>query len=58
MLSRFIYFISFILLMPSTAIALETDILPVNDEYRLSTGDKIRIQVYNEADLYLETQWS
>jgi len=42
--------------MPSTAIALETDVLPVNDEYRLSTGDKIRIQVYDEADLYLETR--
>jgi len=44
------------LLMPSAAIALETSVLPADDEYRLSTGDKIRIQVYDEADLYLEVR--
>ena len=56
MISRFIYVVSFILLMPSAAMALENDVSPVNSEYRLSTGDKIRIQVYNEDDLYLEVR--
>ena len=42
--------------MPSISFAIENNTAPTNEEYRLSTGDKVRIQVYNEEDLYLETR--
>lgn len=46
-----------ILLFPLFAAALEDDaILQGVDDYQLGTGDKIRIQVYNEEDLYLEAR--
>ena len=43
-------------IIPSISIAIENDTSTASDEYRLSTGDKVRIQVYNEDDLYLETR--
>ena len=44
-----------LLIFPCISIsALENDTPVRNDEYRLGTGDRIRIQVYNEDDLYLE----
>ena len=47
-----------ILLFPLFAAALEDDtvVLQGADDYQLGTGDKIRIQVYNEEDLYLEAR--
>ena len=43
-------------LLPLTVTALENDSVPGINEYKLGTGDKIRIQVYNEDDLYLEAR--
>jgi polysaccharide biosynthesis/export protein VpsN len=43
-------------LFPLAVTALENDVVPDINEYQLGTGDKIRIQVYNEADLYLEAR--
>ena len=57
MTARFLLLMISLVIMPSIAIAIENGAAsPVNEEYRLSTGDKIRIQVYNEEDLYLETR--
>ncbi len=43
-------------LLPLIAVALENGAASGMSEYRLGTGDKIRIQVYNEDDLYLEAR--
>jgi len=43
-------------LVPAFAADVDGNIIPDASEYRLDTGDKIRIQVYNEDDLYLETR--
>jgi len=48
------WFIVFI--FPLAVSALENDAVTDISEYRLGTGDKIRIQVYNEDDLYLEAR--
>ena len=59
---RFYTFIQFgiiaaVLLVALPSLALENNI-PDARNYRLSTGDKLRIQVYGEDDLYLETRIS
>ena len=46
----------FVIFYPLTLTALENDVVPGANEYKLGTGDKIRIQVYNEDDLYLEAR--
>jgi len=41
---------------PLAAAAVEDNTVTNINEYQLGTGDKVRIQVYNEADLYLEAR--
>lgn len=42
--------------IPAQAVTEGEDAPKLAGEYQLDTGDKIRIQVYNEPDLYLETR--
>lgn len=42
--------------IPAHAVTEGEDAPVLAGEYQLDTGDKIRIQVYNEEDLYLETR--
>ena len=46
----------FVIFIPLAVHALENEAAPNVSEYKLDTGDKIRIQVYNEDDLYLEAR--
>ena len=44
------------LLLPLPSLALDNEeAVTADNDYRLSSGDKLRIQVYGEDDLYLET---
>ena len=49
-----IYLVMFLSLQ--SVAAIENDIVDSTSEYRLDTGDKIRIQVYDEEDLNLEAR--
>jgi len=51
-------FLPFCLLMPGPLAVVSAQDQPVSIQYELGSGDMIRIQVYDEEDLYLEARVS